>query len=297
MTDYNEDEEFLKAVQKQKELREQNKSLSEVSTIQIKHGQLQQSEDVKKLIEEAKEKLSLPTCRFCAKEQEVSDKDCLGFIRYSFPIPPHECNCDKAVADRIAKKKQFERDELKHKLEDFRKEVVAMLPKRFAESTFENYIGRDKEKAELDGLSKNSNGLFITGNTGTGKTHLATAYLKKCLSYSYKNGVIKSFIFTEIPEIISEYYVDNKSFNKYKNCDILLIDDLGSELYKDWGEAKIYELINYRYKELKQTIITSNLSYAELSEKIGDRSVSRMFEMCIKLEIKGEDYRVKQLKS
>ena len=182
MMDYNEDEEFLKAVQKQKELREQNKAQSEVSTIQIKHGQLQHSEEINKLIEEAKQKLSLPKCNFCGKEQEISDKDYLSYIRYSFPIPPHECNCDKAIADRNAKKRQFEEDERKNKLEDFRKEVVTMLPRRFADCTFENYTSRGKEKSELDNLSRNLNGLFVTGNTGTGKTHLATAYLKKLIS-------------------------------------------------------------------------------------------------------------------
>jgi DNA replication protein DnaC len=294
--DYNEDEAFLKAVQRQKELREQNKTLSEATSIQNTQVQIKRSEDTQKLIEEAKSMIKIPICQFCNKEQEISDKEYIGFIRYAFPIPPHECKCDKAVADRLAKKKQFEEDERRHKLDDFRKEVVSLLPKRFCECTFENYIGREKEKLELDTMSKTSSGLFITGNTGTGKTHLAVSYLKKCLSYSYKAGIVKNFIFTEIPEVIAEYYADNKSFNKFKNCDILLIDDLGSELYKDWGEAKIYELINHRYKELKQTIITSNLNYSELSSKIGDRSVSRMVEMCIKLEVKGEDYRLKQAK-
>ena len=80
--------------------------------------------------------------------------------------------------------------------------------------------------------------------------------------------------------------------DKIKTENILLLDDLGAEKQTDWVLEILYRLINYRYEQMLPTFFSSNYSLQELSEKIGDRVVSRIVEKCDIVKIEGEDRRL-----
>jgi len=81
--------------------------------------------------------------------------------------------------------------------------------------------------------------------------------------------------------------------------EVVLLDDLGAHKVTDWRRDILTYIINKRYNEKKITIITSNYLIEKpsvsgedtLEERIGYRLVSRLFEMCRVVEIKGKDYR------
>ena len=62
--------------------------------------------------------------------------------------------------------------------------------------------------------------------------------------------------------------------------DLLVLDDLGAEATKGWINDKIYLIINRRYELDRPIVVTTNLDLAELERKLGERTASRLWEMC-----------------
>lgn len=148
-------------------------------------------------------------------------------------------------------------------------------------------------------------GLFIFGAAGTGKTHLAVALLKSWLStVRVEEGLPFHFSrikFISVPELLLEI---RKSFNseaiseeqiitKYTDeTKILILDDLGAEKTSEWVIQTLYLIVDRRYRNMQRTIITSNLSLGEISDKLHDRIASRIIGMSKIIELKGKDKRL-----
>jgi DNA replication protein DnaC len=99
-------------------------------------------------------------------------------------------------------------------------------------------------------------------------------------------------------EILEKYKFDrdNEKFdsNQYDmlfNCDLLIIDDLGTELANSFTNSEIFNVINTRLISNKKTIISTNLSLAELSQVYTDRISSRLFGNFTILKFFGPDLR------
>lgn len=150
--------------------------------------------------------------------------------------------------------------------------------------------------------------LFITGACGTGKTHKAVSLLKgyaesrPCPEFvhPYKNLPI----FITIPELLMKIRScfslnegEESIVRKYSDCSLLVLDDLGVEKTSDWSLQTLYIILNNRYSEQLQTIITSNLTIDEIGEKMGDRIASRIAGMCKIVKLTGKDRRLKNGKT
>lgn len=129
-------------------------------------------------------------------------------------------------------------------------------------------------------------GIFIYGDTGTGKTHSLHALAKG-------KGVVDNFtiLLCEFRDYMQKGYYFEK-IREYTNQDYLFIDDIGAEKTSDFVIEFLYILINKRYENMKRTVLATNLSISDFQERYGDRIVSRLMEMCIFVELKGEDRRV-----
>ena len=94
------------------------------------------------------------------------------------------------------------------------------------------------------------------------------------------------------------YYVKTKDKNfidDYLNCEFLFIDDLGTEVYyRNSTDQNIYNILNDRQIKKLCTIITTNLDLAEIKEKYGERTFSRITnkDVAILVNLKGEDLRI-----
>jgi DNA replication protein DnaC len=80
---------------------------------------------------------------------------------------------------------------------------------------------------------------------------------------------------------------------KYAGSRCLIMDDLGVEKTSKWSMQTLYSIIDRRYRDERQTLVTSNLTLNEIAEKVGDRIASRIAGMCKVVEIKGRDRRLK----
>jgi DNA replication protein DnaC len=130
---------------------------------------------------------------------------------------------------------------------------------------------------------------YIHGEVETGKTILAAHIMLNSLKHKYLAGDptlgIGSYMFisaSTMMENISNSFSDpiNKGgeMKKYIDCDILVMDDFGTFPIYSWSSNVLYNIINSRTENLRQTIITSNLPLSELSGIIGDVRITKRIE-------------------
>lgn len=145
-----------------------------------------------------------------------------------------------------------------------------------------------------ENFTLSSRSIFMKGATGLGKTHLSLAIANIVI----QKGM--SVIYTSAPRIISKlekehfsyrYDVQEDTYNSLLKCDLLILDDLGTEFVTDFSRSCIYNLFNSRIMEGKPIIISSNLSLSELVSIYSQRFVSRLIGSCDKLDFIGEDIR------
>lgn len=147
-------------------------------------------------------------------------------------------------------------------------------------------------------FNKHSPSLLLTGNTGLGKTHLSLAIASEVINKGYAviYGSTQNIISGMEKERFQNYRESNETEQHFIECDLLIIDDLGTEFLSSFSTAAIYNVINSRIMMNKPTIISTNLSMRELEKCYTQRMVSRIIGNNIRLEFLGSDIRQKRLR-
>ena len=145
---------------------------------------------------------------------------------------------------------------------------------------------------------KASPSVLLMGGTGLGKTHLSSAVAKRVIERGYDvfyTGAVDLFSQFEYQRFKSYYQDENETVQRYFDCDLLIIDDLGTELINQFSVSTLYNLINSRISRKKPVIVSTNLSKNDIMQKYTDRITSRMFGEYIILPFVGEDIRKQKL--
>lgn len=147
-----------------------------------------------------------------------------------------------------------------------------------------------------ENFGKGADNLLLIGSTGTGKTHLSTAIAREVIArgfdvlYDSAQNIIAAF---EDDRFRSGYGQHESASEKYLECDLLIVDDLGTEFVNQFTVSCLYNLINTRQNKGLSTIISTNLSAEELAGKYDGRIYSRIVGCDYKvLFFKGRDHRV-----
>lgn len=236
--------------------------------------------------------------------EELLEK--MGYPKDAFEVK-YECNVCNDEGSVGGKMCSCMRKELI--LEGFRSSGLGKLVQKQSFDTFDLEYCRDSEatyedmkeiyelsKAYADGFTPGSDSLLFVGGTGLGKTHLCTAIGKRVIENGY------DVVYETAQNIFSDFEKekfgkgdDKPSTDRYFECDLLLIDDLGTEMSTQFTVSVLYNLINTRLNKELPMIINTNLNSSELIKRYDQRIYSRLMGEFICRLFKGTDVRMKKL--
>lgn len=261
------------------------------------------------------QKIKVKECEFCGRElQNKIMPVIMGEMIFNFNLGVERCICDGAISywEEIDRKKEEDRikKDVKERLEKInRLQDFSKMNSRIRNYRFDNYrvmmsnrkaYTRAKEYAKGLVIGKRDS-LFITGNVGTGKTHLAASVA----NYLIENDIRVKFgtLINLLGEIKDSYKSDSETegfiMDTYSKVPLLIIDDLGKEKPSEWVLEKLFTIINNRYERNLPIVITTNYNREQLAERLANGSnyviaesiISRLYEMCSGIVIKDSDKR------
>jgi DNA replication protein DnaC len=209
---------------------------------------------------------------------------------------------------------------------------LARIPRRYEHCTLDAYESsfagahRSLQRAHaaarkfVDGypLETDGMGLLLTGAIGVGKTHLAVGILQGLVEERGASGLF--YDYRELLKQVQNSYNPRVAATELEvlapvfDAEVLVLDEIGASKPTDWVWDTVAHILNTRYNDKRTTIITTNYSNlpplgmaAEdgrsqaraamreetLGDRIGERMRSRLQEMCVVLEMQGEDFRQK----
>lgn len=142
--------------------------------------------------------------------------------------------------------------------------------------------------------------VLLYGNTGVGKTFLANCIAKELLDTTHTVVYLTAFELFDILEknkfskVAEEKSDMGDKFHYILNSDLLIIDDLGTELVNSFSASQVYLCINERHLKQKSTIISTNLSLDDIAALYSERVFSRIISDYQLFKIIGEDIRLKK---
>jgi DNA replication protein DnaC len=203
----------------------------------------------------------------------------------------------------------------------------AAIPRRYEHCTLESYetnfpsshrslgaaLLRAKKFVESYPLETNGTGLLLTGSIGVGKTHLAVGILQSLVSERGATGLF--YDYRDLLKQVQNSYnaqvreTELEVLRPVFDAEVLVLDELGAAKPTDWVWDTVAHILNTRYNDRRTTIITTNyanlgplvsvtgdggrLREETLGDRIGERMRSRLQEMCVVVEMQGEDFRQK----
>jgi DNA replication protein DnaC len=213
------------------------------------------------------------------------------------------CLCKCEVEKREREEAERKRCELIKKIKDNRR--IAFPESDMQSWTFENDDTANEKISKVarnyvenfSTMQEQGKGLLFFGTVGTGKSFasacIANALIDKGIPVLMTNFARLSNTLQGMWEGKQEYL---DSLNRFP---LLILDDLGAERKSEYMNEIVFNLIDSRYRAKLPLIVTTNLTSEELknpADITNKRTYSRLLEMCIPLEVKGEDRRREKLK-
>lgn len=198
----------------------------------------------------------------------------------------------------------------------------AAIPKRYEHCTLDSYEPgfnkADQSLAVACMMARNfvtgypvtteGRGLLLTGRMGVGKTHLAVGILHALILEKGVRGLFCDY--RELLKRIQESYNPRVSSTELQilepvfDAEVLVLDELGAQKPTDWVWDTVALILNSRYNDKRTTLITTNYpnipalavrpdksTEEGLGDRIGERMRSRIAEMCVEVEMRGDDLR------
>ena len=148
----------------------------------------------------------------------------------------------------------------------------------------------------IDSFPTEFRNLFLYGSTGVGKTFLSHCVARELINKSYSVIYFTAF---ELFDIIAKSKFDRDEaarlmYEHIFDCDLLIIDDLGTELTNSFTSSQLFLCLNERLLNRKSTIISTNLTLESLVELYSERTFSRITSNYTMLRLTGDDIRIKK---
>ncbi len=248
------------------------------------------SEALEKARTEALAELGLPsdytspkyTCTKCSDTGYVGIKMCECMRRECIL-----CGYESSGLSVLLEKQSFENFSLDYYTGDGRKTMEYNL------AFLKKYVAS---------FGKESPSLMFIGHTGLGKTHLSTSVARGVIDggfdvqYITSQNLIAAFSKERFGHNYGDAYTDSET-SKFFSCELLIIDDFGTEEINQFSISVFYNLINTRLNMGLPIILNTNLNDQEIRARYADRITSRLFGEFIVLAFPGKDIRMQNLLS
>ena len=266
--------------------------------------------DLENMKYNSKDKIFHNKCKFCGKDLKPIGLDYLYANMPLTSIEYERCDCKKSKA-------YWNEIDLKEEIQKKRKHFEQMIRQfyiqnyisnRIQDYQLENFIITENNEKEVQiakdftqkCINKNQkNGLIITGKSGTGKTHLATAILNKLTE---KDMLVLMGRLILLLDVIKDTFKDFSSKEKdiielYSKVDMLIIDDLGTERISSWALEKLYTIIENRNENKLPIIVTTRFDkeslldrfYQSEDEELAEDVIEKLYQFCYGIELKKYD--------
>ena len=142
--------------------------------------------------------------------------------------------------------------------------------------------------------------LLLSGGTGLGKTFLSGCIAREVASRGYSvvyDTAINLFAAFETRRFTRDAGEERQARDvtrRYLGCDLLILDDLGSELTTPLSQSTLYEVVNSRLQGERHTIISTNLSQEDIAARYTPQLVSRVGGLYQELTFYGDDLRLQR---
>lgn len=190
--------------------------------------------------------------------------------------------------------KQQVRDQELARREAARAKIMqnAAIPPRFSNRKLDNYAAEtpgQKRALEIslayaenfaDALG-NGRSMVFCGTPGTGKTHLAVGIAHSVIAQGYTASFTTAM---DAIRTVRETYrkgnekTEREVISQFAEPDLMIIDEVGSQLNTEAEKVTLFDLINARYQAMKPMIVMSNLTISEVEQYIGERAFDRLRE-------------------
>lgn len=150
----------------------------------------------------------------------------------------------------------------------------------------------------VENFSAEHGNLLFTGPTGVGKTFLSNCIAKELIDRYFSVIYLSA---NDLFQVFSQNRFENRSeedirgmYQYILDCDLLIIDDLGTELNNSFTSSELFYCINERLGSLKSTIISTNHPINELRDRYTERVTSRLISSYTVIPLYGDDIRIRK---
>ena len=148
----------------------------------------------------------------------------------------------------------------------------------------------------VENFGKEKGSILFTGSTGCGKTFLSNCIARELIRQYYSVVYLTA---TDMFDVLSESRFSGRDEEEARDkaayildCDLLIIDDLGTELINTFTASQLFYCINERMNRKKGTIISTNLALNRMQDEFTERVTSRIMSQYKVLPLLGEDIRL-----
>lgn len=225
------------------------------------------------------------TCPICQDTGYVNNEKCICFRK---AISEHLYT--QSNIRELLEKASFQQFSLDYYPDDMINESTGMSAREIAESAL------SRAEAFVQNFDHAFENLFFYGDTGVGKTFLSCCIAKELLDTTHSVIYYSAFdLFEAFARKTFSNTEDAQGENDYiLDCDLLIIDDLGTELTNSFVASQFFLCINERILRKKSTIISTNLTLGSFMDTYSERVFSRVSSSYTMIKLIGSDIRIQK---
>jgi DNA replication protein DnaC len=225
------------------------------------------------------------TCPDCKDTGYINNQKCHCFKQLVIDMLYSSSNLESTGSDE-----SFDHFTYEYYSDDFKDESTGFTALSAAKRAYVS------SRNFVDTFDTEFNNLFFYGRAGVGKTFLSNCIAKELMDTAH------SVIYFSAPQLFNmlakssfEHDLESSEASQYiYNCDLLIIDDLGSELTNSFVSSQLFSCVNERIMKHRSTIISTNISINKLVDTYSERTFSRISSNYTMIKLIGDDIRLKK---